>query len=101
MHLVASCDQVMCVTFRLEEDLIFILGLEEVVADAAEELARFLANPGAYFLPSSSRAAAKVASKVPWRHVALSSPPAELSPGRHCFCREDAEGSNGFIFGSV
>ncbi|CAE7607117.1 unnamed protein product [Symbiodinium natans] len=56
--------QVMCVTFRLEEDLIFILGLEEVVADAAEELARFLANPGAYFLPSSSRAAAKVASKV-------------------------------------
>eukprot|EP00439_Symbiodinium_sp_Y106_P086169 s60_g31.t1 len=56
--------QVLCVTFRLEEELIFILGLEEVVVAATQELGKYLSNPEAYKAPEATDACSKISSKV-------------------------------------
>ncbi|CAE7857999.1 hypothetical protein AK812_SmicGene3963 [Symbiodinium microadriaticum] len=56
--------QVLCVTFRLEENVIFILGVEDVVVAAAQELSKYLSNPGAYRAPEATDACAKISTKV-------------------------------------
>mmetsp|Transcript_39197 Transcript_39197/g.73086 ORF Transcript_39197/g.73086 Transcript_39197/m.73086 type:complete len:397 (+) Transcript_39197:19-1209(+) len=55
--------QALCVTFRLENDIIFILGLKVAVSDASHQLSNYLANPNGYMMPSAD-GAKKVAAEI-------------------------------------